>query len=96
MAGAEGERGGVNLPPGSINLPSDGQFLAPVQVAGPTEESGPPRPGFVQGCGAAGLRSGQDVEVLLAAAAQTEREASREAETTAAGVWRSQLSVNLL
>lgn len=39
-------RWGVNSPLGTINLHPDGEFLAPAQVAGLTEESGPlhPRP----------------------------------------------------
>lgn len=37
-----GGSGGANLPPGSINLHRDGEFLAPAQVAGPTKESRAP------------------------------------------------------
>ena len=37
-----GGGGGANLPPGSINLHRDGEFLAPAQVAGPTKESRAP------------------------------------------------------
>lgn len=60
-------RWGVNSPLGSINLHPDGEFLAPVQVAGLTEESRPPQPPVLglqvltawlrSGCG--GLRSRQ-------------------------------------
>ena len=53
--------GGANLPPGSINLHRDGEFLAPAQVAGPAKESRAPSPfagsvGLVwSGCGALAL-----------------------------------------
>ena len=83
-----GGGGGANLPPGSINLHRDGEFLAPVQVAGPTKESRAPS-WFCWFCGS-GL-----VRMWGSRSRQQEWKASWEAAITSTVIYRSACSHSL-